>query len=191
MTKKPRRLGRGFSSFLEDNHRPLGGGQCSQQRYLTPSQRAEQINFRLWAGGHFTLRKPLCAYGLISQPVQLSALPGRAPTNRPSPPGRGSFYFGPPQLAASSFSGSSGDVESALAAVRIRPNIARMVGKFPPAYELTTRPCTIHAGRHRWVITGNGKPVQTSMDSFETPERAHADGRIVLEKLVKSSRIGQ
>lgn len=39
--------------------------------------------------------------------------------------------------------------------------------------------------------TGNGKPVQTSMDSFETPERAHADGRIALEKLVKSSRIGQ
>ena len=101
MTKKPRRLGRGFSSFLEDNHRPLGGGQCSQQLYLTTSQRAEQINFRLWAGGHFTLRKPLCAYGLISQPVQLSALPGRAPTNRPSPPGRGSFYFRPPQLAAS------------------------------------------------------------------------------------------
>ena len=101
MTKKPRRLGRGCSSFLEDNHRPLGGGQCSQQRYLTTSQRAEQINFRLWAGGQFTLRKPLCAYGLIAQPVQLSALPGRAPTNRPSPPGRGSFYFGPPQLAAS------------------------------------------------------------------------------------------
>ena len=86
MTKKPRRLGRGFSSFLEDNHRPLGGGQCSQQRYLTTSQRAEQINFRLWAGGHFTLRKPLCAYGLIAQPVQLSALPGRAPTtSAPAP----------------------------------------------------------------------------------------------------------
>ena len=64
-------------------------------------EESRQINFRLWAGGHFTLRKPLCAYGLIAQPVQLSALPGRAPTNRPSPPGRGSFYFGPPQLAAS------------------------------------------------------------------------------------------
>ena len=110
MTKKPRRLGRGFSSFLEDNHRPLGGGQCSQQRYLTTSRRAEQINFRLWAGGHFTLRKPLCAYGLIAQPVQLSALPGRAPTNRPSPPGRGSFYFGPPQLAASFISNQACNV---------------------------------------------------------------------------------
>src|SRR5450759_4846444 len=53
----------------------------------------EQINFRLWAGGQFTLRKPLCAYGLIAQPVQLSALPGRAPTNRPSPPRSGLFLF--------------------------------------------------------------------------------------------------
>src|ERR1017187_5408209 len=97
----------------------------------------------------------------------------RAPT---ASRGRGSFYFGPPQLAASSFSGSSGDVESALAAVRIRPNIARMVGKFPPAYELTTRPCTIRAGHYRWVITANGKPVQTSMNSFETPAIAHTDG---------------
>ena len=70
-------------------------------------------------------------------------------------------------------------------------HILGMPDAFPPGYELTTRPCTIHAGRHRWVITGNGKPVQTSMDSFETPERAHADGRIALEKLVKSSRIGQ
>src|SRR5665811_2195535 len=78
-----------------------------------------------------------------------------------------------------------------LAAVRIRPNIARMVGKFPPAYELTTRPCTIRAGHYRWVITANGKPVQTSMNSFETPAIAHTDGRVALEKLVKSSRIGQ
>jgi hypothetical protein len=103
----------------------------------------------------------------------------------------GTGLFCPPQLAASSFSGSSGDVESALAAVRIRPNIARMVGKFPPAYELTTRPCTIRAGHYRWVITANGKPVQTSMNSFETPAIAHTDGRVALEKLVKSSRIGQ
>jgi hypothetical protein len=66
-----------------------------------------------------------------------------------------------------------------------------MAEKFPPAYELTTRPCTIHAGRHRWVITGNGKPVQTSLDSFETPEKARADGRDTLERLIKTSRIGQ
>ena len=86
LSKKPRRLGRGFCSFLEDNHRPLGGGQCSQQRYLTTSQRAEQINFRLWAGGPFTLRKPLCAYGLIAQLVQRSALTERAPTTSPRHP---------------------------------------------------------------------------------------------------------
>ena len=47
--KKPRRLGRGCCSILEGNHRPLGGGQCSQQRYLTTSRRAEQINFCLRA----------------------------------------------------------------------------------------------------------------------------------------------
>jgi hypothetical protein len=44
-----------------------------------------------------------------------------------------------------------------------------MADTFPPKYELTTRPCTVHSGRYRWVITGNGKPVQTSLRSFETP----------------------
>jgi hypothetical protein len=47
-----------------------------------------------------------------------------------------------------------------------------MVEKFPPPYELTTRPCTTNAGRHRWVITSNGKPIQTSENSFETSESA-------------------
>jgi hypothetical protein len=66
-----------------------------------------------------------------------------------------------------------------------------MADTFPPKYELTTRPCTIQAGRYRWVITGNGKPVQTSMSSFETPAMAHADGDVTLEKLIRSSMIGQ
>jgi hypothetical protein len=66
-----------------------------------------------------------------------------------------------------------------------------MVEKFPPPYELTTRPCTINAGRHRWVITSNDKPIQTSENSFETSELAHMDGRIAFEKLVVSSRIGE
>jgi hypothetical protein len=79
----------------------------------------------------------------------------------------------------------------ALAAVQSRPHIAGMATTFPPAYELTTRPCTIHAGRYRWVITANGKPVQTSTDSFETSESAHMDGRIAFEKLVQSSRINE
>jgi hypothetical protein len=66
-----------------------------------------------------------------------------------------------------------------------------MVDTFPLKYELTIRPCTIHAARYRWVITGNGKPVQTSMNSFETSAMAHADGNFTLEKLIRSSMIGQ
>jgi hypothetical protein len=66
-----------------------------------------------------------------------------------------------------------------------------MADTFPPKYELTTRPCTIHSGRYRWVITGNGKPVQTSFSSFETAAMARADGDVTLEKLIRSSMIGQ
>jgi hypothetical protein len=66
-----------------------------------------------------------------------------------------------------------------------------MADTFPPKYKLTITPCTIHVGRYRWVITGNGKPVQTSMSSFETPALAHADGDVTLEKLIRSSMIGQ
>ena len=63
-----------------------------------------------------------------------------------------------------------------------------MALKFPPEYVLTTRLCTLHAGRHRWVITGNGMPtIQTSAASFETPKKARADGLIELEKLIKTS----
>jgi hypothetical protein len=57
------------------------------------------------------------------------------------------------------------------------------------AYVLTTRLCTLNARRHRWVITGNGMPIQTSAKSFETPKEARADGLIELAKLVKTSRI--
>jgi hypothetical protein len=78
-----------------------------------------------------------------------------------------------------------------LAAVQMQPHITCMTLTFPPAYELTTRPCTIHAGRYRWVITANGKPVSTSGDSFETSELAHMDGLIALERLVQSSRINE
>jgi len=75
--------------------------------------------------------------------------------------------------------------------VRIGTHIANMVDTFPLKYELTTRPCAIHAARYRWVITGNGKPIQTSMSSFETPAMADADGNVALEKLIMSSMIGQ
>jgi hypothetical protein len=79
----------------------------------------------------------------------------------------------------------------ALVVVQSRPHIASMATTFPPAYELTTRPCTIHAGRYRWVITANGKPVSTSGDSFATPELARMDGLIAFERLVRSSRINE
>ena len=63
-----------------------------------------------------------------------------------------------------------------------------MAHKFPPVYELTTRPCTLNAGRHRWVINGNGMPIQTSAESFETPKKARARGLIELEKHIKTAR---
>jgi hypothetical protein len=63
-----------------------------------------------------------------------------------------------------------------------------MVHKFPPVYALASQPSPVHAGRHRWVITGNGMPIRTSARSFETPKKAHADGLIELGKLVKTSR---
>jgi hypothetical protein len=63
-----------------------------------------------------------------------------------------------------------------------------MAHKFPPTYELTTRPCTLNAGRHCWVITGNGMPIQTSAESFDTSKKARADGVVELEKLIKTSR---
>ena len=65
-----------------------------------------------------------------------------------------------------------------------------MTHKFPPPppYVLTTRPCTLHAGRHRWVITGYGMPTQTSAASFETPKKARAEGLVELGKLIEASR---
>jgi hypothetical protein len=53
----------------------------------------------------------------------------------------------------------------------------------------------IHAALHcscrasSLVITGNGMPVQTSAETFETQKKARADGCIELEKLIKTSRI--
>jgi hypothetical protein len=38
----------------------------------------------------------------------------------------------------------------------------------PQPYDLVTRPCTIHAGRFRWDIRENGRPVQSSMEAFAT-----------------------
>jgi hypothetical protein len=59
----------------------------------------------------------------------------------------------------------------------------------PQPYDLVTRPCTIHAGRFRWDIRENGRPIQSSMESFATEQEAHADGRHELEKLIQVSRL--
>jgi hypothetical protein len=60
-----------------------------------------------------------------------------------------------------------------------------MADKFPPKYALTTRPCTRHAGRYRWVINGNGMPIQTSAEAFETRRKARANGLVEFVKLIK------
>ena len=59
----------------------------------------------------------------------------------------------------------------------------------PQPYDLVTRPCTIHAGCFRWDIRKNGRPIQSSMESFATELEAHADGRHELEKLIQVSRL--
>ena len=59
----------------------------------------------------------------------------------------------------------------------------------PQPYDLVTRPCTIHAGRFRWDIRENGRPIQSSIESFATEQEAHADGRHELEKLILVSRL--
>jgi hypothetical protein len=49
-----------------------------------------------------------------------------------------------------------------------------MADKFAPTYALTTRSYTSYADRYRWVISGNGKPVQlikTSRTSLESSAR--------------------
>jgi hypothetical protein len=61
----------------------------------------------------------------------------------------------------------------------------------PQPYDLVTRPCTIHAGCFRWDIRKNGRPIQSSMESFATEQEAHADGRHELEKLMRLDRLLQ
>ena len=58
-----------------------------------------------------------------------------------------------------------------------------------PPYDLVTRPCTIDAGRFRWDIRENAKPIQSSIESFATEQEAHADGRPELEKLIQVARL--
>ena len=71
---------------------------------------------------------------------------------------------------------------------RARITALQLSGMAQP-YDLVTRPCTIHAGRFRWDIRENGRPIQSSIESFATEQEAHADGRHELEKLILVSRL--
>jgi hypothetical protein len=44
-------------------------------------------------------------------------------------------------------------------------------------------------GRFRWDIRENGRPIQSSIESFATEQEAHADGRHELEKFILVSRL--
>ncbi len=75
--------------------------------------------------------------------------------------------------------------------VEVLPGPRQIVGmaQSPQPYDLVTRPCTIDAGRFRWDIRENGRPIQSSMESFATEQEAHADGRHELEKIILVSRL--
>jgi hypothetical protein len=66
--------------------------------------------------------------------------------------------------------------------------LQRLDFQSPQPYDLVTRPCTIHAGRFRWDIRQNGRPVQSSIESFASEQEAHMDGRLELEKLMGLDR---
>jgi hypothetical protein len=66
-----------------------------------------------------------------------------------------------------------------------------MIDPTPPPYELVVRACTIHAGRYRWDIRQSGTPVQSSMESFASPQEADTVGRQVIEKLMQVAGLGR
>jgi hypothetical protein len=74
---------------------------------------------------------------------------------------------------------------------RGRAILSGMTDQAPPPYELVIRACTIHAGRYRWDIRQVGTPIQSSMESFASPQEAHTDGRQVIERLTQVSRLGR
>ena len=61
-----------------------------------------------------------------------------------------------------------------------------MSDKRLPLYGVKVRPCTIHAGRFRWDILENGRPVQSSPGSFATKQEAEASGFAEIEKLISA-----
>ena len=61
-----------------------------------------------------------------------------------------------------------------------------MTDHSPVPYSLMTRPCLVDIGRFRWDIYDNDSLFQTSAESFDTEEEAHASGGIELERLPNS-----
>jgi hypothetical protein len=53
-----------------------------------------------------------------------------------------------------------------------------------PPYRVRVRRCTIHVGRFRWDILENGRPAESSPDSFFSRREAKADGLARLHELV-------
>jgi cytochrome c556 len=77
-----------------------------------------------------------------------------------------------------------------------RHNALQEIGRFRARITALQRlsgmaqsPQPYDAGRFRWDIRENGRPIQSSMESFATEQEAHADGRHELEKLIQVSRL--
>jgi len=66
-----------------------------------------------------------------------------------------------------------------------------MADQVPPPYAVKVRRCTIHAGRYRWDIHENDRPVQSSAGSFATEHEAEASGLIEMKKLISKNRVGR
>ena len=58
-----------------------------------------------------------------------------------------------------------------------------MANKARPLYGVKVRPCTIHPGRFRWDILEDGRPVQSSPESFATKREAETNGFAEIERL--------
>jgi hypothetical protein len=83
------------------------------------------------------------------------------------------------------------EIERFLARITDLQRLDLRSAQSPQPYDPVTRPCTIDAGRFRWDIRENGRPIQSSMESFATEHEAHADGRLELEKLMQVSKLNR
>lgn len=59
---------------------------------------------------------------------------------------------------------------TALQRLNLRSAHRGPMAQSPQPYDLVTRPCTIHAGRFRWDLRENGRPIQSSIESFATEQ---------------------